>query len=124
MLDSDIDGEPPGDGCVLILDSNLETVVTDDQCNTNRVTIDSVDAEEFLDYPLAQGKITIEQRDSYGEHHEFDDRAQGGGRYIPVGGDGRLPERGGGPRGLELHMGSASARLISNDSGARVVHHR
>ena len=30
-----------------------------------------MDAEEFLDYLLSQGKITIEQRDAYGEDHEL-----------------------------------------------------
>ena len=55
------------DGYVTIRDGSLETVVTDEDGNTTRVKIDTVDAEEFLDYLLDQGKITVEQRNEYGE---------------------------------------------------------
>ena len=72
MLDSDDGSDGASDeSYVRIRDGSLETVVTDDQGNTTRVRIDSVDAEEFLDYLLSQGKITIEQRDAYGDHHEL-----------------------------------------------------
>ena len=54
-------------GYVVIRDGSLETVVTDDDGNTARVKIDTVDAEEFLDYLLSQGKITVEQHDEYGK---------------------------------------------------------
>ena len=72
MLDSnDASGEASDDGYVRIRDGSLETVVTDAEGNTTRVRIDSVDVEEFLDYLLDQGKITVEQRDAYGDSHEL-----------------------------------------------------
>ena len=59
------------DSYVRISDGSLETVVTDDQGNTTRVTVDSVDVEDFLSYLLSQGKITIEQHDAYGNSGEL-----------------------------------------------------
>ena len=56
------------DDYVRIRDGSMETGVTDVDGNTTGVRIDSVDAEEFLDYLLSHGKITVEQRDAYGDN--------------------------------------------------------
>ncbi len=68
LLDSDrgSSASSAGDGYVIIRDGSLETIVTDADGNTTRVAIDTVDAEEFLDYLLDQGRITVQQRDEYG----------------------------------------------------------
>lgn len=68
LLDSDKDsGAPaPADGYVIIRDGSLETILTDADGITTRVAIDTVDVEEFLDYLLDQGRITVQQRDEYG----------------------------------------------------------
>ncbi len=59
------------DGYIVIREGSLETVVTDEDGNTTRVRIDTVDAEEFLDYLLSRGKITVQQRDAYGDSREL-----------------------------------------------------
>ncbi len=59
-------GSPGEANYVVISDGSLETVVTDGSGNVTRVKIDTVDVEEFLDYLLDQGRITVEQRDEYG----------------------------------------------------------
>ena len=65
---------PPSeqDGYIVIREGSLETVVTDDDGNTTRVRIDTVDAQEFLDYLLSRGKITVEQHDAYGDSRELE----------------------------------------------------
>ena len=68
LLDADrgSSASSPSDGYVIIRDGSLETIVTDADGITTRVAIDTVDAEEFLDYLLDQGRITVQQRDEYG----------------------------------------------------------
>ena len=62
----------PEDNYVVINDGRLETYVTDDYGNTTQVKIGTVDTDELLDYLLDQGKITIEQRDAYGDSRSLE----------------------------------------------------
>ena len=73
LLVSDDSSDYPmyNDSYVVISDGSLETVVTDASGNTTRVKIGTVDAGEFLDYLLSQGKITVEQRNEYGDTHRL-----------------------------------------------------
>ena len=61
-----------GEGHIAIRDGSLETVVTDSDGNTTRVKIDTADSEEFLDYLLPQGKVTVAQHDAYGNSGELE----------------------------------------------------
>ena len=55
------------EGYVVITDGSMETVITNDDGGTSRVKIETVDTEDLLEYLLRQGKITVEQKNSYGE---------------------------------------------------------
>ena len=56
-----------GGSYVVVRDGGIETVVTGPDGNSTKIRIDAVDAEAFLDYLLSQGKITVAQRNAYGE---------------------------------------------------------
>ena len=55
------------EGYVVITDGSMETVITNDDGSASRVKIETVDTEDLLEYLLRQGKITVEQKNSYGE---------------------------------------------------------
>ena len=55
------------EGYVVITDGSMETVITNDDGGTSRVKIETVDTEDLLEYLLRQGKITVEQKNSYGD---------------------------------------------------------
>ena len=59
---------PSGDeGYVIINGNNVQTVIVDDQGNTTSVDVKIAGIEEVLDYWLSQNKITLEQRNQYGQ---------------------------------------------------------
>ena len=59
---------PSGDeGYVIINGNSVQTVIVDDQGNTTSVDVNMAGIEEVLDYWLSQNKITVEQRDQYGQ---------------------------------------------------------
>ena len=74
LLDSssDSDASVGTDSYVVIRDGSLETVVTDADGNTTHVKIDTVNTDELLDYLLSQGKITVDQRNEYGETNSLE----------------------------------------------------
>ena len=55
------------EGYVVITDGSMETVITNDDGSSSRVKIETVDTEDLLEYLLRQGKITVEQKNSYGD---------------------------------------------------------
>lgn len=63
---------PGQEGYVVITDGSLETVITNDDGKTTRVQIETVDTEELLEYLLRQGKITVEQKNRYGESQSLE----------------------------------------------------
>ena len=65
--DSLVTSAPGQEGYVVITDGSLETVITNDDGGTTRVQIETVDTEDLLEYLLRQGKITVEQKNRYGE---------------------------------------------------------
>ena len=60
------------EGYVVITDGSLETVITNDDGKTTRVQIETVDTEDLLEYLLRQGKITVEQKNRYGESQSLE----------------------------------------------------
>ena len=60
-----------GEGYVTIRDGNISVSAVDDAGNTTTVNVEGVGAKELLDYWLSQNKITIEQKNQYGETGEI-----------------------------------------------------
>ena len=58
-------------GFVIIRDGRLETMKTNAGGETVRVQVDDVDTDDFLDYLLRQGRITLEQRSNYDVSQEL-----------------------------------------------------
>ena len=54
-------------GYVSISDGKITVSAVDDEGNTTTVDLEGVGAQELLDYWLSENKITIEQRNRYGE---------------------------------------------------------
>ena len=59
------------EGFVVIRDGRLETMKTNAGGETVRVQVDDVDTEDFLDYLLREGRITLEQRSNYDVSQEL-----------------------------------------------------
>ena len=59
------------EGFVVIRDGSLETLKTNDDGETVRVQVDDVDTDDFLDYLLREGRITLEQRSNYDVSQEL-----------------------------------------------------
>ena len=60
-----------GEGYVTISDGKISVSAVDDDGNTTTVNVEGVSAKELLDYWLSQNKITIEQKNQYGETGEI-----------------------------------------------------
>ena len=59
---------PSGDeGYVIINGNTVQTLMVDDQGNTTSVDVKVAGIEDVLDYWLSQNKITVEQRNQYGQ---------------------------------------------------------
>ena len=59
------------EGYVTISDGKISVSSVDDDGNTTTVDVEGVGAKELLDYWLSQNKITIEQKNQYGETGEI-----------------------------------------------------
>ena len=59
------------EGYVTISDGKVSVSAVDDDGNTTTVNVEGVGAKELLDYWLSQNKITIEQKNQYGETGEI-----------------------------------------------------
>ena len=83
------------EGFVVIRDGRLETMKTNADGETVRVQVDDVDTEDFLDYLLRQGRITLEQRSNYDVSQEllvsFEDAADAMEFFEWSTNDGALP---------------------------------
>ena len=60
------------EGYVIINGNNVQTVMVDSQGNTTSVDVQVAGIEEVLDYWLSQNKITVEQRDRYGQTRQLE----------------------------------------------------
>ena len=60
-----------GEGYVTISDGKISVSAVDDDGNTTTVNVEGVSAKELLDYWLSRNKITIEQKNEYGETGEI-----------------------------------------------------
>ena len=60
-----------GEGYVTISDGKISVSSVDDDGTTTTVDVEGVSAKELLDYWLSQNKITIEQKNEYGETGEI-----------------------------------------------------
>ena len=59
-------------GYVTISDGKITVSAVDDEGNTTTVDLEGVGTQELLDYWLSENKITIEQRNRYGETGQFE----------------------------------------------------
>ena len=55
----------------MISDGKISVSAVDDEGNTTTVQFEGVGAKELLDYWLSQNKITIEQKNQYGQTGEI-----------------------------------------------------
>ena len=65
--DNTISAPSEDEGYVIINGNNVQTVMIDDEGNTTSIDVKIAGIEEVLDYWLSQNKITVEQRNQYGQ---------------------------------------------------------
>ncbi len=58
-------------GSITISDGKISVSTVDDDGNTTTVQLEGVGAKELLDYWLSQNKITVEQKNQYGQTGEI-----------------------------------------------------
>ena len=73
LLDPSNYGIPSEDGGYVVINgNNVQTVMVDEHGNTTSVDVEIAGIDEVLDYWLSQNKITVEQRDQYGQTSQLE----------------------------------------------------
>ena len=89
-----------GEGYVTISDGKISVSAVDDDGATTTVNVEGVGAKELLDYWLSRNKITIEQKNQYGQTGEIQFSLKDGVDLLDFG----VSSDGGGSVGMDKDM--------------------
>ena len=88
------------EGYVTISDGKISVSAVDDDGSTTTVNVEGVGAKELLDYWLSQNKITIEQKNQYGQTGKIQFSLKDGVDLLDFG----VSSDGGGSVGMDKDM--------------------